>query len=113
MPCVDYSSVLNGVLSQCIPKLPNLQRLNVYRGEALEGTGNLIQSHCPLFKALQFYGWYDRTARALDSDPNPFPGKRMMQTNISLLFLTTYVPNLWNPLKSSASLRSEPKAFWR
>ena len=52
-----HSLVLNGVLSQCIPKLPNLQRLNVYRGEALEGTGILIQSHCPLFKALQFYGW--------------------------------------------------------
>lgn len=50
-------SILNRVLSQCIPKLPNLQRLNVYRGEALEGAGHLIQSHCPLFNVLQFYGW--------------------------------------------------------
>ena len=59
--------VLNGVLSQCIPELPNLQRLNVYRGEALEGVGNLIQMHCPLFKALQFYGWYDHITRTSDS----------------------------------------------
>ena len=66
----DWPLVLNGVLSQCIPKLPNLQRLNVYRGEALEGVGNLIQSHCPLFKALQFYGWYDDITRILDSQPN-------------------------------------------
>lgn len=63
---IDYPLVLNIVLSQCIPKLPNLQRLNVYRGEALEGAGNLIHTHCPLFKALQFYGWCDHTTRIWD-----------------------------------------------
>ena len=69
------SPVLNGVLSQCIPKLPNLQRLNVYRGEALEGVGNLIQTHCPLFKALQFYGWYDNITKTSDSQLTHFQAK--------------------------------------
>lgn len=111
--CVDRPLVLHMVLSQCIPKLPNLQRLNVYRGEALEGVGKLIRSHCPLFKALQFYGWYEHTTRTLDFHPNLFSGKKMMQTNTSLLSSMIYVLNPWNPLRSSASPESGLKAFWR
>ena len=91
---VDDSLVLNGVLCQCIPKLPNLQRLNVYRGEALEGTGNLIQLHCPLFKALQFYGWYDHITKLVNCHPNRSLGRRMMQIDILLRFLMPYGPNL-------------------
>lgn len=111
VPYVDWPLVLHRVLSHCIPKLPNLQRLNVYRGEALEGVGNLVQSHCPLFKALQFYGWYDRTTRTLDFHPNLFSGKKMMQTNTSLLSLMLYVLNPWNPSRSLASPKLEPKVF--
>ena len=69
------SLVLNGVLSQCIPNLQNLQRLNVYRGEALEGVGSLIQTHCPLFKALQFYGWYGNITKISDSRLTHFQAK--------------------------------------
>ena len=55
--CIDRGLVFHDVLSQCIPRLPNLQHLNVFKGEALEGTGNLFRVHCPLFKSVKFYGW--------------------------------------------------------
>ena len=54
----DFRSVWHDVLSNSIPKLPNLQHLNVFKGEALEGTGDVFRVHCPLFKSVKFYGWY-------------------------------------------------------
>ena len=54
----DFWAVWHDVLSKSIPKLPNLQHLNVFKGEALEGTGKLFGVHCPLFKSVKFYGWY-------------------------------------------------------
>ena len=46
-----------GIPQHSIPKLPNLQTLKVFRGEALENTGSLLRDHCPLFNTLSFYGW--------------------------------------------------------
>ena len=56
---IDPGLVFHDVLSKCIPKLPNLQHLNVFKGEALERTGNLFRLHCPLFRSVKFYGWYE------------------------------------------------------
>lgn len=50
-------NLYHGTLSTCLPRLPKLQSLIVYGGEALEATGNVFCSHNPLFKSLQFYGW--------------------------------------------------------
>ena len=50
-------NIYHSTLSTCIPRLPKLQDLIVYGGEALEGTGNLFYTYCPLFKSLKFYGW--------------------------------------------------------
>jgi len=51
-----------GTLSDCIPRLPKLQYLTLYGGEALEATGNLINPYCPSFKSLKFYGWQHSNA---------------------------------------------------
>ena len=50
-------NIHHDTLFTCIPRLPKLQDLVVYGGEALENTGNLFSTHCPLFKSLKFYGW--------------------------------------------------------
>ncbi|KAL6718381.1 hypothetical protein ACLMJK_004470 [Lecanora helva] len=50
-------NIYHGTLSTCIPRLPKLQDLIVYGGEALEDAGNLLCSYCPSFKSLKFYGW--------------------------------------------------------
>ena len=63
----DLRAVWHDVLSNSIPKLPNLQHLNVFKGEALEGTGNIFRVHCPLFKSVKFYGWYVVLPQSLQS----------------------------------------------
>jgi len=50
-------NIYHSTLSGCIRSLPKLQSLTLYEGEALEATGNLINSYCPLFRSLKFYGW--------------------------------------------------------
>ena len=50
-------NIFHSTLSTCIARLPKLQDLIVYGGEALEGTGNLFFSYSPLFRSLKFYGW--------------------------------------------------------
>ena len=50
-------NIFHSTLSTCIARLPKLQDLIVYGGEALEGTGNLLFSYSPLFRSLKFYGW--------------------------------------------------------
>ena len=46
-----------GILAKSIPRMPNLQTLKVFQGEALNGMGPLLRTHCPLFSTLSFYGW--------------------------------------------------------
>lgn len=54
----DAISVTHDLLSQSIQHLPHLRHLNVFRGEALAATGDLLRIHCPLFRSLSFFGWY-------------------------------------------------------
>ena len=55
-------NIYHVTLSRCLSRLPKLQDLTVYGGEALESTGNLFCSYCPLFKSLKFYGWQHPSA---------------------------------------------------
>ena len=55
-------NIFHSTLSKCLPHLPKLQHLTVYGGEALDSTGSLFHTHCPLFKSLKFYGWQDSGA---------------------------------------------------
>ncbi len=52
-------NIYHNTLIGCIPRLPKLQHLTIYEGGALEATGSLISSHCPLFRSLKYYGWQD------------------------------------------------------
>lgn len=62
-------------LARSIPRLANLQSLNIFWGETLQGVGGLLNKHCPLFNTLQIYGWRDAQAdqlcAALLSDMRP------------------------------------------
>ncbi|MCJ1430061.1 hypothetical protein MMC29_007976 [Sticta canariensis] len=54
----ELSGTLNSAaLSRWIPKLPRLRHLKPWHGAAVEGNGNLIRLHCPLFKGLDFWEW--------------------------------------------------------
>lgn len=55
-------NIYRSTLSKAIPRLPKLQHLTIYGGEALEATGNLMNVHCPFFKSLKFYGWQNAEA---------------------------------------------------
>jgi len=55
-------NIYRTTLSTCIPRLPKLQDLTVYGGEALEAMGSLFRLHCPIFKSLKFYGWQNSDA---------------------------------------------------
>ena len=57
LPCAYERLVDPTVLLKAISHLPHLRHLNVFHGEALEGTGALIRQHCPHFSTLQCYGW--------------------------------------------------------
>lgn len=46
------------VMAECLSRMPRLQNLTVWSGEALEGNGRLVHENCHVFKALRFYGWY-------------------------------------------------------
>ena len=52
-------------LARSIPRLTNLQLLNIFYGESLQGIGSLLNKHCPLFNTLQIYGWRDAQADQL------------------------------------------------
>lgn len=52
-------------LARSIPRLANLQTLNIFWGETLQGVGSLLNKNCPLFNTLQIYGWRDTQADRL------------------------------------------------
>ncbi|MCJ1267316.1 hypothetical protein MMC22_007201 [Lobaria immixta] len=54
--------VSSEALSRWIPRLPRLTHLKPWHGVAVEGNGNLIRLHCPLFKGLDFWKWDDSNA---------------------------------------------------
>ena len=55
-------NLFHSTLAACLPRLPRLQTLTVYGGEALENTGATFRSYNPSFKLLKFFGWQDPNA---------------------------------------------------
>ena len=53
-PTVSFDTKM---LAKSIPRLSNLQSLEIFYGEALAGMGRLFNEHCPLFNGLEIYGW--------------------------------------------------------
>ena len=54
--------IASGALVRWIPRLPRLRNLNIWHGEALEGTGKLIREHCPSFNTLTLWDFADKDA---------------------------------------------------
>ena len=113
-PRADIKIVNQDIISGLIPFTPHLQRLRVFEGDILKGTGSLICQHCPHFSKIGFFGWLvilncPQKHQTDSSHTGKITGPTVIVQDCS----TKFVHKLSARSASLGHLRSEQKVFRR